>query len=112
MGSIADGGHPVSLLKNAGQLAEGGLAAIAVMLKTETGPIMQVAAIGGGVVAILLEGFPRCGGLVPPLATATISAALAATTTSCYCHGGYHHCRPAAEIGQVTASWGNLSSPR
>jgi hypothetical protein len=55
MGSIAAGGYPVSRLKNAGQLAAGGLAAIAEVVKAKAGPlvglIMQVAAVGGGVAA-------------------------------------------------------------
>jgi hypothetical protein len=58
MGSIAASGCPVSLLKGAGQLAEGGLVAIAEVVEAEAGPlegpIMQIAAISGGVVAVLM----------------------------------------------------------
>jgi hypothetical protein len=39
MSSIAAGGHPVSLLKYTGRLAASGLAAIAVVVKTEAGPL-------------------------------------------------------------------------
>jgi hypothetical protein len=48
------------------------------------GPIIQVTAVGGDVAAVLLQGSPRCGGLVPTLSTAatTIAAATAAAMAS------------------------------
>jgi hypothetical protein len=60
--------------------------AVAVVVETEAGPlegpIVQVAAVGGDVAAVALQGSPRCRGPVSPLSTAaaTIAAATAAAT--------------------------------
>jgi hypothetical protein len=74
MGSIAAGDRPVSLSEEAWGLASGGLAAVAVVVKAEAGssegPIMQIAAVGGDVAAVALQGSPRCRGPVLPLSTA------------------------------------------